>query len=48
MQESATLTSVIATGVLKRFVFVDAVEALAATVEVGRPWAPGRPAACSR
>lgn len=44
----ASLTSVVAAGILKRLVLVDAVEALAAAVEVGRARAPGGPAACSR
>lgn len=40
--------SVVSAGILKRFALVDAVEALAATVEVGGPRTPGGPAACSR
>lgn len=45
---SSQLTSVVAAGILKRLALVDAVEALAAAVEVGRARAPGGPAACSR
>lgn len=44
----AALTSVVAAGILQRLVLVDAVEALTAAVEIGRPRAPGDPAACSR
>lgn len=47
-QRRAVLTSVVAAGILKRLALVDAVEALAAAVEVGRARAPGGPAACSR
>lgn len=45
---TAALTSVVAAGILQRLVLVDAVEALTAAVEIGRPRAPGGPAACSR
>lgn len=44
----AALTSVVAAGILQRLALVDAVKALTAAVEVGRPRAPGDPAACSR
>lgn len=44
----AAPTSVVAAGILQRLALVDAVEALTAAVEVGRSWASGDPAACSR
>lgn len=42
------LTSVVTAGILERLALVDAVEALASTVEVGRSRAPRGPAARSR